>query len=328
MFNKLNIVLQKPSSKKDLEYFVKGSFRKSEESQKRIDVIERMIAQSDFNKEFSFEIEHSLNPVTKTHDLALLNRIKLHSSSDNQDRFWVDNEFDWSYGIERISCTPFFRGIFDFAKSSVDASLTGADLLKNKEKLVYVLNRPPGHHAEKAKIGGFCYFNNVAIVANYLKNYGKIAILDFDVHHGNGTQQIFYKRNDVLYLSIHESPHEYPKKCGYAHETGFGKGKGFNFNFPLPYNSDWGSYVNPLKRCIKIIREYTPSVLLISAGYDAVDGDIVGNLKLKPSDYKTVGHMIASLNLPTLIVQEGGYTPEKNAECALNFVSGLLTNSS
>lgn len=150
--------------------------------------------------------------------------------------------------------TPIVKGTFEAARSSVDAALSGARLIIDGEKNVYALCRPPGHHAEYKSMGGYCYFNNAAISANYLSRYGRVAILDIDFHHGNGTQSIFYDRSDVLYVSIHADPRsKFPYSSGFFDEKGKNKGLGFNINYPLPLGTNDGQYRRILKKALRDI---------------------------------------------------------------------------
>jgi acetoin utilization deacetylase AcuC-like enzyme len=190
----------------------------------------------------------------------------------------------------------------------------------------YALVRPPGHHAEKDVFGGFCYFNNASIAANFFSNYGKVAILDIDYHHGNGHQQIFYERNDVFTVSIHGNPtFAYPYFTGFADETGNGEGKGFNLNLPLKENMSGLEYLVHLKKAIKAVRNFRPEYLIISLGFDPAKGDPTGTWSLSAADFKNNGAEIGKLPYPILIVQEGGYKNRSLGINARNFFEGYLS---
>lgn len=220
-------------------------------------------------------------------------------------------------------CAPLTPFTYDAARESVNCSLTGARLLK-EEPVIYVLCRPPGHHAEANRMGGYCYFNNAAIAAEYLSQNGKVAILDIDFHHGNGTQQIFYERPDVLYVSLHVDPRVgFPYTAGFANEKGANDGKGFNKNFPLPLGTTEADYEKILTKAYNLIEEYKPSSLVVSCGFDTYEKDPIGGFKLSIPFYEKMAKAIKGLDLPTLVVQEGGYNITDLGKIAYSFVKGL-----
>ena len=220
--------------------------------------------------------------------------------------------------------TPLNKNAFLAARRAVDCTLTAARRLALGHRLAYALVRPPGHHAEQHVFGGFCYFNSAAVAAHYLSRYGKVAILDIDHHHGNGQQDIFYKRNDVLTASLHIHPRfDYPLFTGFEDERGAGKGRGYNVNVPLPKGINGPRYGSALKRVLKMIKTFQPSFLVVCLGLDSAKGDPTGTWKLLSRDFEINGHLIGSLHLPTLVVQEGGYNNRVlgvNARC---FFQGL-----
>ncbi len=210
---------------------------------------------------------------------------------------------------------PIVAGTYPAAIDSANCALSGAQFIANTAAHIphsaFALCRPPGHHAGKANCGGYCYLNNAAIAANWLTQFGKIAILDIDYHAGNGTQDIFYERADVFSLSIHADPNlEYPYYNGYADETGAGPGLGYHRNFPLSFGSDDAHYLNTLDQAIGLIADYRPSFLVISAGMDIYDEDPLGKIHISRAGISQIGQKIAALALPTLIVMEGGYNNE------------------
>lgn len=215
--------------------------------------------------------------------------------------------------------TPLTHNVFIAAKRAVDCALTAAQMLLLGNRIAYALIRPPGHHAEKKVFGGFCYLNSSAIVANFLSTYGKIAILDIDYHHGNGQQDIFWHRNDVLTVSIHGHPHiAFPFFSGYKDEIGGGDGKGFNVNISLPENITCETYHLYLQKALNIIKKFNPKFLVVSFGLDTAKEDPTGTWNLTEENFARNGAMIAGLCKPTLIVQEGGYNTRslgKNVEC-------------
>jgi len=222
--------------------------------------------------------------------------------------------------------SPVNRNSYLAARSAVNCALTGADLLLSGSQIVYALVRPPGHHAERSSFGGFCYLNSAAIAANYLTTYGKVAILDLDYHHGNGQQDIFYSRADVLTVSIHADPdYEYPYFSGFADEKGGGEGEGYNINFPLPEKTDGAIYARTLKKCITSIKKFAPDFLIIALGFDTAKGDPSGKWSLVSEDFFNNGELTGLLQKRTLVVQEGGYDSKVLGINALAFFRGLYS---
>ncbi|HRX39285.1 MAG TPA: histone deacetylase family protein [Parvularculaceae bacterium] len=205
--------------------------------------------------------------------------------------------------------TPLTSAVYPAARRSVDAAISGARLIEaGKSKLVYAVVRPPGHHAERRVFGGFCYFNNAAIAANHLSKKGKVAVLDIDHHHGNGTQDIFYERADVLTVSIHGHPESsYPFFAGFEDERGAGDGLGFNRNYPIKPGVDDAGYLSVLGRALRRIEKFAPAFLVVSFGADIMKGDPTGAFFVTADGMRRIGAEIGALKVPTLIVQEGGY---------------------
>lgn len=220
--------------------------------------------------------------------------------------------------------TPLTRNAYPAAKRAVDCALTAARLVLEGRRLAYALVRPPGHHAEYRAFGGFCYFNNAALAAEELCTYGRVVILDIDYHHGNGTQDIFYRRRDVLTLSIHGHPRfAYPYFNGFEDETGDGEGLGCNLNIPLPEQLDGAGYRVALDRALRRIRRFKPAFLIIALGLDTANGDPTGTWSLKGPDFVENGRMLGQLDLPTVVVQEGGYDNRVLGSNARHFFKGL-----
>ncbi len=220
--------------------------------------------------------------------------------------------------------TPLNRNAYLAAIGAVDCALTCTHALLEGYGLAYALVRPPGHHAERRSFGGFCYFGSTAVAANYLSRYGKVAVLDVDYHHGNGTQDIFYERDNVLTVSIHGHPHfAYPYFSGFADERGEGKGRGYNLNVPLPEHVDGERYRAELAPVLKRILRFTPRFLVVALGLDTARGDPTGSWELGPKDFAANGRMIGRLGLPTLVVQEGGYKNRSLGVNARSFFQGL-----
>jgi acetoin utilization deacetylase AcuC-like enzyme len=220
--------------------------------------------------------------------------------------------------------TPLTRNVYRAARAAVNCALTGAELLKSGEHLAYAICRPPGHHAERRVYGGFCYFNNAAIAAQFLSSHGRVAVLDVDFHHGNGTQDIFYERADVLTLSIHGDPsYAYPYFAGFPDERGAGAGEGFNHNFPLPEGIGDDDYLTTLAQALSIIERFAPRYLVVSVGLDIAKGDPTGAWLLTPNGLRRLGGAIAGLGIPILAVQEGGYDTRVLGRNATYLLRGL-----
>ena len=220
--------------------------------------------------------------------------------------------------------TPLNANAYKAALRSVDCTLTGAESLLDGGSAAYALVRPPGHHAEHRSFGGFCYFNSAAAAAHYLSDHGRVALLDIDYHHGNGSQDIFWRRRDVLTVSIHGHPRfTYPYFSGFADEAGEGDGKGYNVNLPLPENIDGVRYREELTRALQIVRKFAPQFLVVALGLDTAKGDPTGSFRLIARDFRTNGQLLGELGLPTLVVQEGGYKTQTLGVNARHFFTGF-----
>lgn len=217
------------------------------------------------------------------------------------------------------------KGTFTAARSAVEVALTGVALLQEGESSAFSLCRPPGHHAAADQMGGYCYLNNAAIAAQALTDAGRrVAILDVDYHHGNGTQQIFYDRADVLFVSLHGTPEtEYPFFLGYADEIGAGAGEGTNLNFPLPFGTLWPAFDEALQTGSRKVKDWGADTLVVSLGLDTYEEDPISKFKLKSEDFLRMGERIAALGLPTLFVFEGGYAVEPLGVNTANVLTGF-----
>jgi acetoin utilization deacetylase AcuC-like enzyme len=195
------------------------------------------------------------------------------------------------------------------ACAATDVATTAAQMVLDGEDAVYALCRPPGHHAFRDVAGGFCFLNTSAIAAAHLRlRHERVAILDVDVHHGNGTQGIFYERGDVLTVSIHADPASYyPYVWGYAHERGEGAGLGANLNIPLPLGTGDDGYLAAFETAAKTIHAFAPGALVVALGLDASEHDPLKGLAITTEGFRRIGAAIARLGLPTVLVQEGGY---------------------
>ncbi len=220
--------------------------------------------------------------------------------------------------------TPINENAYLAAKRAVDCALTVTEKVLEGYRFGYALVRPPGHHAEYNVFGGFCYFNSVAVAANYLSRYGRVAVLDIDYHHGNGTQDIFYSRPDVLTISIHGHPgFAYPYFSGFRDEKGDREGLGCNINIPLPEHITFEQYRIALTSAVQKISTSGCKFLIVALGLDTAKGDPTGTWPLLPKDFISVGRMIGTLRLPTIVIQEGGYKIRSLGTNAQHFFKGL-----
>ncbi|MBI1238810.1 MAG: GNAT family N-acetyltransferase [Alphaproteobacteria bacterium] len=220
--------------------------------------------------------------------------------------------------------TPLNRNAYPAARHAVDCALTAADLVLQGAPIAYALVRPPGHHAERRAFGGFCYFNNAAIAAQYLSAHGKVAVLDIDYHHGNGTQDIFYERDDVLTCSVHGHPRfAYPYFTGFRDERGRGRGAGFNFNLPLEETITPAIHRAAIDLALKRIARHAPRFLVLAVGFDTAQGDPTGTWPNRASDFEALGRMIGAAGFPLVVVQEGGYRVRTLGVNARHFFQGL-----
>jgi len=236
----------------------------------------------------------------------------------------VPTHIEGRLGYYALACeTTISDGTWEAAYASAQVALTGAERIHNGARATFALCRPPGHHAAIDMYGGYCFVNNAAVAAQHLLDKGakRIAILDVDFHHGNGTQDIFYDRDDVLFISLHGDPMDaFPHFLGHGDETGIGKGDGFTINYPLPPNTDFATWRAALTKALKQVTDYAPDALIISLGVDTFETDPISFFKLKSDDFTTYGADIAQVNLPTLFVMEGGYDI---AEIGINTVNVL-----
>jgi acetoin utilization deacetylase AcuC-like enzyme len=206
--------------------------------------------------------------------------------------------------------TYILAGTYPAARAAVDVALTAMDVVLRGERAAYGLCRPPGHHAARAMYGGFCYFNNAAIVAEALTRAtgGPVSILDVDYHHGNGTEQIFWRRGDVVYVSLHAHPdRQYPYVLGWEDETGEGEGEGATLNIPLPVQTTDEQYLDALDRGLARIADAPGDIVVVSLGFDTYGKDPIGDFVLTTPVYHECGRRAAALGKRLVILQEGGY---------------------
>jgi acetoin utilization deacetylase AcuC-like enzyme len=206
--------------------------------------------------------------------------------------------------------SPLSAGTWIAAKAGADAAASAAARLGAGERSAFCATRPPGHHAGRDFMGGYCFLNNAAVAAQALRDTGcgRVAILDVDYHHGNGTQAIFYARSDVLVVSLHGDPRtEYPFYSGHADETGAGEGEGFNLNLPLPAGTVPGQWFSALKVACERVERHRSDALVVSLGLDTFVDDPISKFQLLAGDFSKLGVRLRRLNLPTVFILEGGY---------------------
>ena len=222
--------------------------------------------------------------------------------------------------------TPFTSGTWVAARAGAHCALSAAQAVLAGDRAAFALSRPPGHHAGADFFGGYCFLNNAALAAQYLRDAGmkKVTVLDVDYHHGNGTQAIFYDRPDVFFASIHGDPRtEYPFYLGHADETGTGAGLGANLNLPLPRGTDYATWAQALETALAGIARFGADALVVSLGMDTFEGDPISGFKLKTEDYLRVGERLGRVGLPTVFVFEGGYAVEEVGTNAVNVLQGF-----
>ena len=223
------------------------------------------------------------------------------------------------------SGTPLTSGTWNAAKTGADCAINAAHALRLGERGSFALTRPPGHHAGVDFFGGYCFLNNAALAAQHLLDDGlkRVAILDIDYHHGNGTQSIFYGRSDVLFVSIHADPYtDYPYYLGHADETGSGEGLGYNMNLPLPRSANPQQWMAALETACIRLGMFAPEALVVSLGVDTAAGE--GGFGLQGGDFLRIGERIAWLGLPTAFVFEGGLGPDIGIH-TVNVLEGFET---
>ncbi len=302
---------------------------------------------------FTFEIQPDLllkdEHITRVHSRALLEHLRQRSLFAEQQEPFIGQEdvyhYPWIFPLnprmqtgllkspDNAGCYAFdtyapigkntFKAVFASANLAHCAAQT---IIQQDNRIAYALCRPPGHHAARDMLGGYCYLNNAAIAASHLKQaLGKGAILDIDYHHGNGSQDIFWDDPEVLFISIHADPNdEYPFFAGYADEQGGELALGVNINLPLPKGCEDEMYLTALDQALNAIREYQPNWLVLSAGYDTCQADPSTFFNLSDAFYTEIGKRIGQLNVPMVIVHEGGYAVEQNGILAARLISGIV----
>lgn len=266
-----------------------------------VDYIKRACAEAPVNKSVYPYVFPVRNPARKPRERSVL------------AGYWCIDTF-----------TPINRNAYPAARRAVDCALTAAEKVAAGAPAAYALIRPPGHHAEHRAFGGFCYFSNAAVAAQYLAHRGRVAILDVDYHHGNGQQDIFYARDDVLTVSVHGHPSfAYPYFTGFKDEVGRDAGAGFNLNIPLPEHVTPEQHRAAVARALRRVSRHQPDFLVLALGLDTAKGDPTGTWSNRAADFRALGRMIGEAGYRTLVIQEGGYGVRTLGINARNFFVGL-----
>ncbi|MCL6415714.1 histone deacetylase family protein [Aestuariirhabdus sp. Z084] len=313
------------------------------ECRQRVDYILKELARRDYSTPLPENI-YSLKPVLAVHDkhyVDFLSTVWQHwcdagYKGEAIPNVWparsmrsdiVPEHIEGQLGYYALASeSSITRGTWEAALAAKDVALTAADLLLKGDQSAFALCRPPGHHAASNQFGGYCFLNNAAIAAQHLRDQGaaRVVCLDVDFHHGNGTQQIFYQRDDVMTISLHGDPaHAFPYFLGYADETGTGKGKGFTHNYPLPPAADYVTWGAALGQALDTIQQYDCDYLVVSLGVDTYENDPISFFKLTSDDFFDYGKRIGALGIPTLFVMEGGYAVEEIGINTANVLDGF-----
>lgn len=323
-------------------YLSRGAMREPQEVPERASRL--LQAVTDLGFRISRPQDHGLEPLRAVHTDAYLRFLEtahgrwLASSSDWGDEV-MSNIYvrepnalrgvlaEAAYYLADGSC-PIGAMTWRSAYWSTQSAVAAARALMAGEREVYALCRPPGHHARKDAAGGFCYINSTAVAAQLLRSkHGKVLVLDTDVHHSQGTQEIFYDRPDVMTISVHADPENfYPVVTGFEDETGSGEGAGYSRNFPVPHGASEDTFFEHVERALDLAREFDADALVFAHGFDIYVEDPQSPVKVSAEGFARLGERVASLGLPTVIVQEGGYHLESLGSNARQFFSAFLGN--
>ena len=222
--------------------------------------------------------------------------------------------------------TPITPDSWAASYGSAQSALAATQAVLDGDRAAFALCRPPGHHAGADYCGGYCHLNTAAIAAQAARDAGvaRVAILDIDYHHGNGTQDIFYDRGDVFYASVHADPRtDYPFFWGHADETGDGEGRGATLNLPLPHGTTIGAFRAAQTAALDAIAAFDPGLLVVSFGADTWEGDPISHFALTTPDYAVLARDIAARGWPTAIVMEGGYAVDALGHNVDSFLRGF-----
>ena len=323
-----------------LNEFEQGRLIAYRESPERVETLYRYLAERGMGLPSRSHRQAARADLLMVHEIELLDHLQAASTAQSPDSYLYPEFFPIRLSMASLPnslagrigefCTdaysPVGRGTWQAAVSAAGLALTGAEILLRAEaRCVYAIGRPPGHHAGPDFFGSYCYLNNAALGAQRLLALGRVAVLDVDYHHGNGTQQIFWNDPRVLYASLHIDPNvDFPYFSGYAHETGGPQAPGSTLNFPLRPGTASADYLQALSAVLSTVRAFQPSALVVSLGFDAYHGDPLSAFRVDAAVFTAMGSRIAALGLPTLLVQEGGYAVDMLPRLAEGFLEGYL----
>jgi len=320
-------------------YFTRGRMRQPQEIPERTGYLLAGLERLGFPVQEPED--HGMVPIERMHDLDYLRFL------ESAHRRWMELPGDW--GDEAMSnifvrspnhmqgilaeaaryladgSCPVGEGTWEAAYWSAQTAVSAAQAVVDGDRLAYGLCRPPGHHARRDAAGGFCYLNNSAIAAGALQTvYPRVAILDPDMHHGQGIQEIFYHRNDVLYISIHgDTTNFYPVVTGHETERGTGAGHGYNINLPMPHGSDEQVFFDRVDEAMRAIRLFQPDAFVVPMGFDTYKEDPQAKVAVEAESFRRLGGIFSALDAPTVIIQEGGYFLEGLTDNLTQFLSGF-----
>lgn len=320
-------------------YYSRGKMRVPQEVPSRLD--ELSIAARQLGFDVQQPLDAGAGPISAVHSLPYLQFLQ------DAHREWMALPEDW--GQEVVSnifvrepnalrgvlakagryladgSCPIGPRTWQSAYWSAQCAIAGAQALLQGERQAYAICRPPGHHARREAAGGFCYLNNAAIAAQMLSTqYKRVLVLDTDMHHGQGIQEIFYERDDVMYISIHGDPENfYPVVAGFADERGSGAGYGYNLNLPMQHHSPESVFFDQLTQACRAIELFLPDALVLSLGFDIFEKDPQAMVGVTSAGFERLGKTVGAFKLPSLIVQEGGYYIEGLQDNAHRFFAGL-----
>jgi acetoin utilization deacetylase AcuC-like enzyme len=307
------------------------------ERPERVEAVRRALAGTCWEAGLVPPRAYPLELAALAHEAAYVDHLRERGAEADVEG--LDGEwFPYVYGRDRSldTGTPIQRHTLEYAWASACVALTGADLLREGATAAYALCRPPGHHAARGASGGYCYLNNAALAAARLlvtapagrAPAGRVAVLDLDIHHGNGTQDIFYASDAVLYCSLHGEPEwAYPPHTGLPDEQGRDAGLGFTHNQPLPRGTGWQEYAAALDRALERIARFGPASIVLSQGFDTFEGDRWGGFLLRAGHFTQIAQQVRSLGVPVLTVLEGGYEPANIAAGSLALLEGLAVHA-
>ena len=325
---------------KPLSYFSRGKMRQPQEKPERMEAFLQAVEKTEYG--LSEVSDFGISPITKVHDLGYVHFLKTayqewqalpeDMGEEVQTSVYVPDDSNPLIGVMAKAAryladgsSPIGEHTWTSVYWSAQTSLTAAQGLLDGEQQSVCLTRPAGHHARKDRAGGFCYLNNAAIAAEHLRTkYAKVAIIDTDMHHGQGIQEIFYERDDVLYASVHGSPvNFYPVVAGHENERGRGKGFMYNYNFPMPHGSSEQVFMDNVDKALDVVRTFAPDVVVHVLGFDVYVDDPQAKCAVSTQGFTELAAKIRSLNIPTMVLVEGGYLVEKLEDNLDAFIQGF-----